>query len=140
MENIIQYIRRKRNIKQRDMARDLKISPSYLCKIENGIQEPSRKLIGSCAEYFSIPEKELFPSSTPKRKIESINSTFKNLIWSIRRAKGIKQKELAKRLGCSPSYLSKVEKGFYDPNIKFKNKCAKILKIKVVDLFPREMN
>ena len=122
------------------MAKDLQISPSYLCKIEKGLQEPSKKLMCSCAEYLSIPENELFPERTPKSKIENINSTFQNMLWSTRNARGIKQKDLARSLGCSPSYLSKVEKGFYDPNLKFKNKCAKILKIKVVELFPKEVN
>ncbi len=136
MENLIPYIRRKKNIKQRDMARALEVSPSYLCKVERGIQEPSEKLKISCAEYLRIPEQELFPDKTDKRKLQNINNSFKNRLWSFRKEKGIQQKQLAKLIGCSPSYLSKVEKGMQEPNGKFRKKCAKILKIKEIELFP----
>ncbi|NMB64064.1 MAG: helix-turn-helix domain-containing protein, partial [Spirochaetes bacterium] len=35
---MILYYRRKKNIKQVDMAKALHVSPSYLCKIERGVQ------------------------------------------------------------------------------------------------------
>ena len=50
--------------------------------------------------------------------------------------KGLKQNELAKQLECTPSFLSKIEKGFQVPNDKFKKKCARVLKIKESKIFP----
>ena len=136
MKNIIQYIRRKKNIKQNDLARALRVSASYLCKVENCLQKPTEKFIRACSRYLDIPREELFSKEIEKGKMENLNSSFKNRIWSVRQEKGIKQNELAKLLGCSPSYLSKVEKGLFYPNEQFRRKCARILKIKTADLFP----
>ncbi len=136
MENMIPYFRREKNIKQIDLAKDLKVSPSYLCKIEKGFQEPTEKFMKEISEYLDVAMNELFPAKRRKReKIKKINNTYSNKLWSVRRERGVKQYELARMLDCSPSYLSKVEKGLQQPNIKFKRKCAKILKVKEVELF-----
>jgi len=133
---MIPYFRREKGIKQIDLARALKVSPSYLCKIEKGSQEPTDKFIKEISEYMGVPQKELFPAKRRKKdKIKKINNTYSNKLWSVRRERGIKQYELAKKLNCSPSYLSKVEKGLQQPNDQFKKKCAKILKVKEVELF-----
>ena len=131
-ENRISIIRREKKIKQRDLATALGISPSYLCKIEKVVQEPTDKFIKACSEYLGVSENELFspPNKKTKRK-----SQFKNKLWEIRQAKGIKQYELARILECSPSYLSKVEKGLQCPNDKLRKLCARVLKIKEKELF-----
>lgn len=41
MNNHIYMLRKKRGVKQYDMARALGVSPSYLSKIETGAQEPT---------------------------------------------------------------------------------------------------
>lgn len=139
MENKISYLRRTKGIKQYDLAMKLKVSPSYLCKVEKGLLEPNDEFKEKCAailnestdSIFSLPhEKKIFSV------ISGINSS--NNIWSVRLKKNIKQNRLAELLGCSPSYLSKVEKGSQEPNTAFKKKCAKILKIKEIDLFPEQ--
>ena len=136
MENMIPYFRREKKIKQVDLARALKVSPSYLCKIEKGLQEPTERFVKSCAEFLNVAVEELFPVKKKKReKIRNIKSSHSNKLWSVRRERGIKQYELARMLDCSPSYLSKVEKGLQEPNGKFRKKCAKILKIKEIELF-----
>lgn len=133
---MIPYFRREKSIKQIDLAEALKVSPSYLCKIEKGTQEPTNKFIKEISEFLGVPQNELFPAKRRKRdKIQKINNTYSNKLWSVRRERGIKQYELAKKLDCSPSYLSKVEKGLQQPNDRFKKKCAKILKVKEVELF-----
>jgi transcriptional regulator with XRE-family HTH domain len=77
----------------------------------------------------------LFPSKKEKENIK--NTIPLNGLWKIRKSKGIKQNSLAKMMGCSPSYLSKIEKGIQNPNDKFKKKCAKMLRVKEIDLFPQ---
>jgi transcriptional regulator with XRE-family HTH domain len=57
----------------------------------------------------------------------------------VRQEKGIKQYELARQLECSPSYLSKVEKGLQRPNDRFRKRCAKILRVKESELFAGEL-
>jgi len=136
VDNIIQYIRRKKKIKQNSLARELNVSPSYLCKIERGAQKPTEKFIASCAKFLNVSINELFPDRVERDRLVNINNSFKNQLWSVRKEKRIKQKALADLLECSPSYLSKVEKGLHFPSDKFKKKCAKILKVKETELFP----
>jgi putative transcriptional regulator len=135
VKNLLAHIRRKKNIKQNDMAMAVNVSPSYLCKIETGAQQPTGKFKKACSRYLGMPENALFPDNIDPVKINTINRTFKNKLWSARKEKGIMQYELAKLLDCSPSYLSKVEKGLQEPTVKFKKKCAMILKIKEAELF-----
>ena len=135
-ENMISHIRRERKIKQIDLAQALDVSPSYLCKIEKGLQEPTDKFIKSCADYLSMDEKELFPAVFDRAVEVAPEPSPANRLWTIRREKGIKQYQLAKMLECSPSYLSKVEKGVQKPNDRFRKRCAKILKVKETILFP----
>lgn len=123
------------NMKQNDLARALKVSPSYLCKIENGSMEPNEKFMVSCAEYLNMPRLILFPEKVVREKIGKMESSLSNNIWAARQQRGIKQYELARLLECSPSYLSKIEKGLQKPGHGFKAKCAKILKKKINELF-----
>lgn len=137
MANMILYYRRKKNIKQVDMAKALHVSPSYLCKIERGVQEPTEEFKKQCAKHLNVSIAKLFPENFPDKK-EIINDFVpsKNKLWSIRISKGIKQYELAKMLHCSPSYLSKIEKGMQHPTDDFKKICAKVLKVKETEIFP----
>ncbi|MCP4132592.1 MAG: helix-turn-helix domain-containing protein [bacterium] len=133
---MIPYFRRKMRIKQYDMAKDLRVSPSYLCKVETGLQNPTERFKDLCARYLKVTVPELFPKKIDKKNIETVNTSLNNKLWNVRKGKGIKQYELAKLIGCSPSFLSKIEKGQQKPNSRFKKKCAKILKIKEAELFP----
>lgn len=135
MANILPYIRRKMKLKQNDLAKALGVSPSYLCKIENGTMEPNEKFMDSCAEYLKVPRTVLFPTKVQKEKISTMEMNQKNRLWTVRQQKGIRQYELAKLLKCSPSYLSKIEKGLQKPSMNFKNRCAKLLKVKMQELF-----
>jgi len=135
--NKISFLRRTKGIKQYDLAKTLKVSPSFLCKIEKGLLEPTDIFKNKCSEYFNEKVELIFSLPEDKKGIilpgtERIN----NNIWTVRLKKKLKQNKLAELLGCSPSYLSKVEKGIQEPNIVFKKKCAKVLKIKETELFP----
>ncbi len=87
------------------MARALKVSPSYLCKIEKGIQEPTEKFKQACARFLNSPVAVVFPQNVDREKMKNINRSFKNKLWSVRKEKRIKQYELARQVRCSPSYL-----------------------------------
>ncbi|MBV4439328.1 helix-turn-helix transcriptional regulator [Clostridium tyrobutyricum] len=52
--------------------------------------------------------------------------------------KGIKQGELAKRLGITPQYLCKIEKGVADPRRELMLEIAHILQADVRELFFNE--
>ncbi len=136
--NRISSVRRKKKIKQVDLASALDVSPSYLCKIERSLIEPTEKFIRACSEYLETAEDELFPDekSSDDRNGEKNSLTAETRLWTARQARGIKQYELAREIGCSPSYLSKIEKGQKIPNEKIRKLCARILKIKESELFP----
>lgn len=138
MNNILALLRRKKKIKQRELALILDVSPSYLCKVERELVDPTDSFRQSCAEYFDEQISILFPEEVRKKNEIYSDEQSANNVWSARRRKNIKQKKLAELVGCSPSYLSKIEKGKQVPTEKFKKKCAKVLKIKEAELFPEK--
>ncbi|MBP7901288.1 MAG: helix-turn-helix transcriptional regulator [Spirochaetes bacterium] len=131
MGNSISKYRRLRKIKQNDMAKAMGVTPSYLCKIEKDSIEASESFKKSCAEYLDVDLNILF---SPSKKL--VVDSDSNMIWNERIKKGITQRELAVMLKCSPSYLSKIEKGEIDPPFEFKKECAKIFRKKADKLFP----
>jgi len=136
--NKLSILRRTKGIKQYDLARVLEVSPSFLCKIEKGLFEPTEVFKKKCADYFNEKVDVIF--SIPddiKRIIIPGNEFLNNNLWRVRLKKNLKQNKLAELIGCSPSYLSKIEKGLQEPNESFKKKCAKVLKIKEAELFPK---
>ncbi len=116
------------------MSKALSVSPSYLCKVEKGIQDPTEKFMDACSDFLNEPRSVIFPDISIKKN--TADDEFKNNLWHFRMEKGLKQNELAKYLECTPSFLSKIEKGFQIPNDKFKKKCARVLKIKESKIFP----
>ncbi len=138
LENKLSLLRRTRGIKQYDLARTLEVSPSFLCKIEKGLQEPTDVFKNKCAAYFDQNAELIFSVQENKDDLISGDEFTANNLWAVRLKKNIKQNKLAELIGCSPSYLSKIEKGLQKPNGLFKKKCAKILKTKEIELFPSD--
>lgn len=136
MDNMLPLLRRKRMITQRDLARMLDVSPSYLCKVEKGMIEPAETFRNSCADFFNDTVENIFVVKPVMHMEHQGEARFHNNLWSARIKKNIKQNQLAGQLGCSPSYLSRIEKGLQLPSIKFRRQCAKILKISESELFP----
>jgi transcriptional regulator with XRE-family HTH domain len=136
VKNIIPYIRRQKGIKQNILSSALGVSASYLCKIESGALVPSKKFMENCSKYLETPIDEIFPKKRVQDKVNECCCEFSNKLWSTRKRKGILQTELARKLECSPSYLSKIEKGKQKPTDVFRKKCAKILKVRENELFP----
>lgn len=136
MKNLIPYVRRKQRISQIELARKIGVSPSYLCKIEKSIQEPSLSFIKRCEEILNVNRDELFPERLTKNTITAICTNQAHPLWLERKKIGMKQIDLANRVQCSPSYLSKVERYQLQPTEFFKRQCAKVLKKSELDLFP----
>ena len=131
MGNSISKYRRIRKIKQNDMAKAIGVTPSYLCKIEREIIEAPESFKRTCAEFLGVDICILF---SPSRKV--VVDSDSNMLWNERSKKGMTQRELAVKLKCSPSYLSKIEKGEIDPPDEFKKECSKLFRIKADKLFP----
>jgi transcriptional regulator with XRE-family HTH domain len=59
-------------------------------------------------------------------------------IAELRKTLGLTQPQLAKRIGCSVEFISLVERGVNAPSVAGLEKFAKVLKVKVLDLFAFE--
>lgn len=136
MKNVIAFVRREKRISQVKLAELVGVSPSYLCKIEKSIIDPSSLFIEKCCLVLEVDRSVLFPQKMSVKKIVVHARPQKNSIWLERKKQGIKQVELARRINFSPSYLSKVETGQQMPTDFFKKQCAKVLRKKESDLFP----
>lgn len=80
------------------------------------------------AEARREPPGALIPYAEVKRRL------WGNNIKKVRKAKGIKQKDLAERLGCQPSYVVKIEKPDYRPWASTLERVAEALGCEVTDL------
>lgn len=128
-------LRKKRGIKQYDMARALGVSPSYLSKIETGSQDPTEKFKQSCAKYLKTTLEKLFNEQAVEDVYPEFTEGLTNRLWAKRRELGIKQYDMAKKLKVSTPFLSKVELGLLEPPEDFKNLASKALKMKKEELF-----
>ncbi|URD71408.1 helix-turn-helix transcriptional regulator [Leptospira borgpetersenii] len=128
-------LRKKRGIKQYDMARALGVSPSYLSKIETGSQDPTEKFKQSCVKYLKTTLERLFNEQPVEDVYPEFSEGLTNRLWVKRRELGIKQYDMAKKLKVSTPFLSKVELGLLEPPEDFKNMASKALKMKKEELF-----
>ena len=135
MKNHIFMLRKKRAIKQYDMARALGVSPSYLSKIETGSQEPTEKFKVSCSKYLKTTIEKLFNDKPVEEIFPEFSQGLTNRLWAVRREMGIKQYDMAKKLKVSTPFLSKVELGLLEPPEEFKQLASKVIKMDQKDLF-----
>lgn len=60
MENRLEELRKKMNIRQEDLATDLQVSRQTISSIENGRYNPSLELAFKISIYFNLPIEEIF--------------------------------------------------------------------------------
>jgi putative transcriptional regulator len=135
MNNHIYMLRKKRAIKQYDMARALGVSPSYLSKIETGSQEPTEKFKIACSKYLKTSIEKLFNDGAVEEIYPEFTTGLNNRLWAKRREMGIKQYDMAKKLKVSTPFLSKVELGLLEPPDAFKKLASKVFKMSQNELF-----
>jgi putative transcriptional regulator len=135
MKNHIYMLRKKRGIKQYDMARALNVSPSYLSKIETNTQEPTEKFKNNASKFLKTSIDKLFNDAPVEQIFPEFSNGLTNKLWAKRREMGIKQYDIAKKLKVSTPFLSKVELGLVEPNEDFKSQAAKVFKMHKEELF-----
>ncbi|MCB1159011.1 MAG: helix-turn-helix transcriptional regulator [Leptospiraceae bacterium] len=128
-------LRKKRSIKQYDMARALSVSPSYLSKIETNSQEPTEKFRVNAAKYLKTTVDKLFNEEPIETVFPEFSEGLVNKLWAKRRELGIKQYDMAKKLKVSTPFLSKVELGLIEPTEEFKQLASKVFKMEQEELF-----
>ena len=67
-----------------------------------------------------------------------IHKNVQKRILNYRKDRGFTLRQLAEKIGCTPSYISQVENGLTVPSLSMVGKLAYALKIPVVDLFFEE--
>ena len=115
-------LRRKHGVSQRELARKLGVTPSYICKVERDAEEPSDEFMHACEQALAALGDE--------------PATEVNRLWEYRNRTGMTQRELAKALHCSPSYVSRVEKGTLRPTDLFVTECARLFGVRASRIFP----
>jgi len=60
-------------------------------------------------------------------------------IRHLRRVKDMSQKTPAQKIGVTVGWIGRIERGIYLPNLKLLFKIAKVLQVRVKDLFPAEL-
>jgi len=102
-------------------------------------------LCSKCGQH-GIREKEpkrtfSFKSHTNKNQpevIEMINENYSNLVKNAREKKGLKQKELAKKILERESLIHNVESGHMKPSMKLATKLEKFLDINLIIKYKEE--
>lgn len=135
MKNHIYMLRKKRGIKQYDMARALGVSPSYLSKIETDSQEPTERFKVNVAKFLKTSIEKLFNDLPVEEIFPEFSTGLTNKLWAKRREMGIKQYDMAKKLKVSTPFLSKVELGLLEPTDEFKQLASKVFKMEQSELF-----
>ncbi len=128
-------LRKKRGIKQYDMARALGVSPSYLSKIETDSQEPTERFKVNVAKFLKTSIEKLFNDLPVEEIFPEFSTGLTNKLWAKRREMGIKQYDMAKKLKVSTPFLSKVELGLLEPTDEFKQLASKVFKMEQSELF-----
>jgi len=138
----IRTLRKQAGLNQRQLAERIGVDFSYLSKIENGvIPPPSEEVILKLAEALNTDKDELMASAgkvpsdivqilknkdilSSLREGSSSNKnagttdssdSFSTRLRKLREGTGLSQAELAKRVGVSFTYLSKLENGVKPP-------------------------
>ena len=115
-----------------------------------GLNQFSRNTYGRCREPLEKPVAEPFePLPVIERKSwksvgfhESISMRIGRRFKSARLAKGLSQNQLADKLGCPRTYLSKIENGNLAPRLEQLERLSRAVGITVADLVDskRELN
>ncbi len=84
INNVLKLVRQYHRLNQKQTAKKLGISPSYLSEIETGLKEPSLSILDKYHKIFGIPKASLLmiAESLENGKTKSISSkAIKILEW-----------------------------------------------------------
>ena len=92
--------------------------------------------IRSAAKQGGSPVAEAgLPASSPAGSSGAVSASVAGSIRSTRKLKGLKLRDMAERIGCSESLLSKIENERISPSLTMLGKIAGSLGVNVADLF-----
>lgn len=69
------------------------------------------------------------------RKNAKLPKVLGKRVQKYRKSTGLTQEEVAEKIGISRAYMGYIEQGRYSPSLEVLEKIARVLKIKMSDLF-----
>jgi putative transcription factor len=92
-----------------------------------------KEIVQESNESFDEQESSDYVETASSKTEEIIVSDFGRLIKNARESKGLKQKELAKKLAIKESLLHNIESGHFTPSLDLAKKISHFLHVKLVD-------
>jgi transcriptional regulator with XRE-family HTH domain len=120
LETIGDHIKTRRldlGLYQKDLARRLGISKDTVAYLENNRNQPSLRM---------VPRITAFLGYNPLLEAQP-NETFGEQILRVRRALGIRQKDMAREIGVDPTTLGRWERGEREPAPEYRKLLNDIL-------------
>lgn len=115
----LKELRQQRKLSLAALAREAGISPAHLSEVERGQSRGSLKMWEKLARALGVPVSYFFREAAE----ESLGQKLKKL----RQSMGLTQKELAKKIGLSPSLIAQLEIGRVQPAITTLTRLARHL-------------
>lgn len=126
----IRKTRIEKGLTQKQLADRMGVTQSHVWQYENGLVKPSDKQIKKFSDALGISVNELL-SAEESNKTENKSSTMTvgERIREIRQKAGLTQKQLADRMGVTPSHIGQYERGLRKPSNEKIKKFADALNI-----------
>lgn len=70
------------------------------------------------------------------KKVTKQDYRLGRTIRKIRKQKGLTQEQLAEKIGVSTTWIGYIETGYRRPNLKMVYKIARVLDVRIRDIFP----
>ena len=113
----IRKTRTDKGLTQKQLADRMSVTQAHIWQYENSLVKPSDKQLNRFADALGVSVKELL--SIEENKItenESRTITVGERIREIRQKAGLTQKQLADRMGVTPSQIGQYERGLVNPS------------------------
>lgn len=126
----IKRMRTEKKLTQKQLADRMGVTQSHVWQYENGLANPSDKQIKKFADALGISVNELLSAEeSNKTENKSRTMTVGERIREIRQKAGLTQKQLADRMGVTPSHIGQYERGLRRPSNEKIKKFADALNI-----------
>lgn len=137
----IRKVRTDKGLTQKQLADRMSVTQSHVWQYENGLVKPSDKQVKKFADALGVSVKELLSvEENNKTENESIAMTVGERIREIRQKAGLTQKQLADRMGVTPSQIGQYERGLVNPSNTQIKKFADALNIPFEILLADQIN
>jgi len=109
-------LRKKRKLKQRDLAELLNVSKGTYCRNENGCFSPGEDKLCVLANFYGIAVEELIDGDSEKNVTKAVKRVVGERLFELRKEKNLNQYHLSKLLKVENNTYVRYEKGYTAPS------------------------